>query len=330
MAEPATITLANGGEPVRIPADRVYLAFPNGRFAYDCIACGAKCCRGSGYEVLAGAELDWQLGTQHAVRFFLDPCDSGADDHFHARNWKPSCFFLDRQGLCTIQTQHGFDAKPETCRLFPFNNLRRVADYLIVGPHTGLCPLQVLPAGEHSDASDHGQLLASLEAVGVGTHVPVVDASGVDVSQLVALERRIIETCERPAPGQTYASHAAGQMALTRLASGAVVHEADARAAAEEEIDRFLRLVYEILGVAPPASEAAGIVFLKLIARRVGGRLVPIEQQGSFRDRLRQPRATALQWTVGHLSHDVLMVAAERANRRKGHRGAKPSASTSS
>jgi hypothetical protein len=32
------------------------------------------------------------------------------------KNCPPACFFLDNDGLCGIQVEHGYDAKPETCR----------------------------------------------------------------------------------------------------------------------------------------------------------------------------------------------------------------------
>jgi Fe-S-cluster containining protein len=147
------VVLANSGRPISIQADHVYFAFPSGRLTYDCVSCGAKCCRGFGYEVFVDRDLQRQLGTRHALRFFLDPCEAGAADHYHARNLKPACFFLDEQNACSLHVQHGYDTKPETCRLFPFNQFNRVGDYLIVAPHPELCPLAILPPGERSDAS---------------------------------------------------------------------------------------------------------------------------------------------------------------------------------
>ena len=230
----------------------MYFAFPSGRFGYDCVSCGAQCCRAHGFEVLVGRELQHQLATTHPVRFFLDPCGSGATDHFHARNLQPGCFFLDGQNFCSIQAEHGYAAKPETCRLFPFNNITRAGDFLIVAPHTGLCPLTVLPAGERSDASDHDQLLAAMSASGIGTHVPRTRAAEAALPELIALERRIVEWSEQDLRATRYAQNAAAQLALARLAGGATGSAEDARERASEDVEEFLWTLYEVLGVTQP------------------------------------------------------------------------------
>jgi Fe-S-cluster containining protein len=247
--------IANGGQPISIQADRVYFAFPSGRLGYDCVTCGAKCCRGHGFEVLAGRELQHQLATTHPIRFFLDPCESGAADHYHARNLQPACFFLDGQNMCSIQVKHGYAAKPETCRLFPFNGISRAGDFLIVAPHRGLCPLAVLPAGERSDASDYDQLLAAMSGSGIGTHVPDTGLANAEIPALITLERRIVELSEQDLGATRYAQSAAAQLALTRLA-GAPAGSPDAtRDQARDDVEDFLWTLYQVLGAAQPVRD---------------------------------------------------------------------------
>src|SRR4029079_2829320 len=106
-----TITLANNGARIEIPADRVYFAFPSGRLSYDCVTCGAQCCRGHGYNLDVAHDLKRQMAASHTLRFFLDPCEAGAADNSHARTLKPACFFLTDQNACDIQAKHGYDAK---------------------------------------------------------------------------------------------------------------------------------------------------------------------------------------------------------------------------
>src|SRR2546422_9504145 len=116
------VTLRNGAATVQLPEDLVYFAFANGRFGYDCVACGAKCCGGHGYELGLGVELQAHIARAPAVRFFLDRCEAEAASHYHVRNCAPNCFFLNDQRMCGVQVEFGYASKPETCRLFPFNN----------------------------------------------------------------------------------------------------------------------------------------------------------------------------------------------------------------
>jgi Fe-S-cluster containining protein len=247
------IRLAGDGVPADIEPDRVYFAFPDGLFTYDCVACGAICCRGTGFGLLAGPEIEKYLGSTHALRFFLDPCETGAADHLHARSLKPACFFLDAANSCSLQVRHGYDAKPENCRLFPFNQFRRAGDYLIVAPHSGQCPLTVVPDGERSSASGHAELLAAMCAGGIGLHVPEV-SPGMDVSALVALERRIVALAAQSS-GRTYVATAAAQLALTRIAADADAAPAAVHDQASEEIAGFFRALCQVLGIAPPDDE---------------------------------------------------------------------------
>jgi Fe-S-cluster containining protein len=249
------VVIANGGHPIGIHPNRVYFAFASGRLGYDCVACGAKCCRGEDFEVLAGRELRHQLATTHPIRFFLDPCESGAADHYHARNLKPACFFLNGQGNCSIHVEHGYAAKPETCRLFPFNNITRAGEFLIIAPHRGLCPLQVLPAGERSDASDHDQLLAAMSGSGIGTHVPEIRAAQAEVPALIALERQIVELSGQDLNATRYARNAAAQLALTRLSAAPAGAPDAAQEQARDDVEEFLWMLYDVLGATQPIGD---------------------------------------------------------------------------
>ena len=248
------VVLANDGRSIHIRPDHVYFAFPSGRLGYDCVSCGAKCCRAQGYEVLVDRELQRQLAAHHALRFFLDPCDGGTG-HYHARNFNPACFFLDADSRCSLHVEHGFDAKPETCRLFPFNNLHRAGDFLIVAPHSTLCPLAVLPPGELSDASNHDDLLARMCATGIGTHVRDTIVRGPEVAAAIALERQIVELAERDLHATRYATHGAAQIAVSRRCAGSGEAPDVAQARAAGDVDRFLDLVHEVLGESRRAGD---------------------------------------------------------------------------
>lgn len=138
-----SIVLASTEPAVTIAPENVYFPFESGRLSYDCEQCGAKCCRGYGY-ALSTSELAVQLRIRPALRFFVDAGLPQSRLH-QIGNCPPSCFFLDADARCAIHSLHGYRVKPETCRLFPFNQLRICDPYLIVLPHDEICPLGVTP-----------------------------------------------------------------------------------------------------------------------------------------------------------------------------------------
>jgi Fe-S-cluster containining protein len=172
----------------------IYFAFADGRLTYDCVSCGSQCCRGHGYKLGLGRELDAQLAARPAVRFFMSASDLEAERQVLVSNCPPACFFLEEQGGCAIHRDYGYGAKPETCRLFPFNNMNTFGPYLIVRPHASLCPLTIVPPGERSDASRHERLRETMTAQGIGTVVgDVATTATARAAELIALEREIVE-----------------------------------------------------------------------------------------------------------------------------------------
>jgi Fe-S-cluster containining protein len=190
------IHLRDSGQEVT--PGNVYFTFSSGALAYDCIRCNARCCRGHGYLVQARHELQAQLRVSQDLVLFLDLApDRDASGSVKVRNCPPGCFFLSEQGRCGIQSSLGYDSKPETCRLFPFNNFRRVGDHLIVEPHFDLCPLRVSGArGKHAE-SEHHILLSDMIARGIGAPIhrcgPLFDT----LPTALNLESDILGTSER-------------------------------------------------------------------------------------------------------------------------------------
>jgi Fe-S-cluster containining protein len=208
------VVVRGSGELRRVPFDRVYFAFSSGRFRYDCVSCNATCCRGYGYRLQAGRELEIQIQARPAVVMFMDKTEEGLA--YHVNNCPPQCFFLDGTNRCGIQVRSGYDAKPETCRLFPFNHFRFVGDYLIVSPHQQLCPLEVVLPPESSRQSSHAILFEDMKRGGISGSVAVHQAPVNDISALISLERAIEGISEEAlTKGFTYTAFAAAQLAAT-------------------------------------------------------------------------------------------------------------------
>ena len=206
--------------PVQIAADHVYFAFGDGRFAYDCIRCGSKCCRGYGYHLNRGAEVHYQLSIRPYTRLFMDALPG--DPVVGVKSCPPACFFLTDGGQCGIHVEHGYDAKPETCRLFPFNSFRQVGEYLVVLPHPDLCPLEVLTGDVRSAVSDHQSLLGAMTSHGIAAEIVQYRPILKNPDRAIGLERRIAELSERyidPAAG-TFQEFIDQQFAITRAELG--------------------------------------------------------------------------------------------------------------
>ena len=168
----------------------VFFAFSNGRLSYDCVGCGAQCCRGHGYTLNPGIALQ-QLTHNPNLRFFLEKVTNAPT----VRNCPPNCFFLTEHGLCDIQVKSGYSAKPETCRLFPFNNLRLVDEFLVVAPHA-LCPLQIEEPGKTSECSDYEHILDEMTRQGIQNPIPSAKPIVASAGELIDLERAIVSSSE--------------------------------------------------------------------------------------------------------------------------------------
>jgi Fe-S-cluster containining protein len=178
------------------PRERLYFAFPSGRLTYDCVACGFQCCRGYGYACTNEREVEAQRQRGAALGFFSESM-SGRGEGVGCRvsNVRPACFFLRDDGLCDVQVRHGYIAKPETCRLFPFNIVKRLGEQFIVLPHPTLCPLRGKPRGSSSFQSDHERLYHEMVTQGVNSTTPAV--SPYNASMLLGVESEVTRCAEQ-------------------------------------------------------------------------------------------------------------------------------------
>jgi hypothetical protein len=254
--DPREIVLAGETPAARLRARDVYFPFASGRFAYDCVSCGATCCRGHGYLLQPGRELDTQLSLAPAVRFFLSSCEQGAP-HFHVTNAAPACFFLDDDNKCRVQAAAGFAAKPATSRMFPFNSIVRLGEYLLVAPHPMLCPLTILPSGTTTAQSSHEALIEELIARGVNNHVQVVSYRNGDPAAAIRRERRIVALSEEYLDTGDYPAFAAVQLALAASAERRGGDEARRREC-EADLRATVDLMHRVLGAQGPLATVPG------------------------------------------------------------------------
>lgn len=197
MNSDAAVKLRGPNLSVDVPPSHIYFAFASGRFQYDCATCNAKCCRGHGYLINAESELPVQLSNRRAIALFMERAPgSHHGEQYVTKNCPPACFFLTDSGLCGVHLEHGSDAKPETCRLFPFNSFRWLDGYLIVAPHPGLCPLAIVPAGQRNIRSEYDQLLQDMRVRPIRQAITRCAGRHRSVAAVIASERQIIDISE--------------------------------------------------------------------------------------------------------------------------------------
>lgn len=187
------IELLDPAHRASVRREDVYFPFASGRFAYDCASCGSQCCRGHSYLVTVGPELDTQLSMRRGLPLFLEPSGQADGRQYRVSNCVPGCFFLDGDGGCAIHRTRGYAAKPETCRLFPFNYIRRIGTHLIVAPHPWLCPLRIVAGAPDRAESEHGALFEAMRSGGITARVPSCSTEDRDANQVIAHERRMVD-----------------------------------------------------------------------------------------------------------------------------------------
>ena len=210
------IRIMQTNPPTEITSDRVYFAFASGRITYDCVSCGAHCCRGYGFALNRSKELPGVLRRDPRLQLFFTGYADEDKSHAMVRNCPPGCFFLTGGGLCRIQAECGHAAKPETCRHFPFNNIRQAGPYLIVSANDSLCPLAITPHGNSDAKSSHQHLLEQMSVSGLSETVPQCEIPwNRGIGDVIALERAIVTSSESHLQDRGYVNFAARQLALT-------------------------------------------------------------------------------------------------------------------
>jgi Fe-S-cluster containining protein len=147
--------------------DKVYFTWPDRRFKYECRTCGA-CCKGHGIGIdVAGGQLVQLLAKRPALAPFI----RRRGDAITAFNPRDKCWFLADDGLCKIEVEDGRDAKPASCRLFPFNRVFKIGGYTVVDFNSVICPLYV-----GDDGIPHADVIAEIDSIKdptiVGTQLP--------------------------------------------------------------------------------------------------------------------------------------------------------------
>ncbi len=168
--------------------ERVYFTWPDRRFRYECKGCGA-CCKGHGIGIDVTAGQLVQLTTRRPeLTAFL----RRRGDAITAFNPRDRCWFLEESGLCRIEVEDGRDAKPASCRLFPFNRVFRIADYTVVDFNSTICPLTIGDDGI-SQAEVHAEIESIQDPSVIGTLLPAQhpEAEG---KAFIESERAIAQT----------------------------------------------------------------------------------------------------------------------------------------
>ena len=179
----------------------VYFTWPDRRFRYDCRGCGA-CCKGHGIglDVAAGQLVQLTSRRPELVAFLRRRGDA-----ITAFNPRDRCWFLADDGLCRVEVEDGRDAKPASCRLFPFNRVFKIGAFTVVDYNSVICPLAV--AVDDGGVS-HADVLADIaqiqDATVVGTKLPAQNAE--EEGRAFVESERAIAAALFAAPGELEAA----------------------------------------------------------------------------------------------------------------------------
>lgn len=177
-----------------IDLDRVLFTWPDGRFGYQCRGCGA-CCKGLGIGLdVAGGQLAALVERRPAIA----PWVRRRGAALTVWNPRDRCWFFDDDGQCRIEREDGRDAKPASCRLFPFNRVFRLGSWTVVDYNSVICPLA---AGGHGGVT-HAEIAAEIDGITDDALVGTALVGGLAASDaeregraLVERERAIATAC---------------------------------------------------------------------------------------------------------------------------------------
>lgn len=250
------ILLVNGQSKLRVDFGNVYFAFGSGRLAYDCVTCNAQCCRGHDYLVQIGHELQSQLATRPELSIFVESRDQESPgEGYKIRNFPPGCFFLSDCGLCSVHQRSGYAAKPETCRLFPFNDFLYLGGILVVRPHKQLCPLMIVPEGQTNRQSEYNHLLEEMSLKPITAAVPEVGMPFPRAGHIVELERRIVALSEEHAPYARYSEFVTAQMVVQKRGSLQGASQDGVTQSSANQVRSFASSLSAMLGIPPAALD---------------------------------------------------------------------------
>ncbi len=203
--------------------DAVYWTFPDRVFSYECRGCGA-CCKGLGIGMdAANGEVTRTMGLYPELAAFARP----RGEAWTAINPRGSCWFMRDDGLCRVEVDHGREAKPAVCRLFPFNRVFKLGKYTVVDFNSVVCPLEAHEDGVEdvglSGRVTHSDIAAELKGIKdqalVATALPF-DGDETQQTRYIEQERRVASACFKP--GATLTDALEAQMGGAEAALGVI------------------------------------------------------------------------------------------------------------
>lgn len=105
---------------------KIFIPFASGILRCACRECGSLCCR-SNLLLLNDKERKKVIRQYPAMRFFLRK-----DPQKGTYRLPHSCWFLEGNGRCRLQSKYGYSKKPLICRLHPFYIAECKGAYIVI------------------------------------------------------------------------------------------------------------------------------------------------------------------------------------------------------
>jgi lysine-N-methylase len=256
---------------------------------YSCHGCG-NCCRDftvqlreSDLEKLRGQRWEERLGEPVIVEFrgrtFLRQRDDGA------------CIFWQEDGRCRIHAEHGLDAKPIACQLFPFS-LAPASDGVHVGVSFACQSVQEnrgAPLESHRAALR--RMLAEVPEAGREAHWPLLSGElEADATECAAFERALDGLLRGAGGALSLTRRLEGLAWLVQMLSAATFQKVRG-VRCEELLSTLMQVLPLELDAAPP--EPVGRGAWKMLRQAVFARVEDVkirdaQRQGVLRGALGQ------------------------------------------
>jgi hypothetical protein len=219
----------------RLPHDP-FMAFLDGSLDYSCPGCAENCCRGIGFGGMNGGRMGAIIDSHPELLPWIQYRDEGFT---MLGTPQGGCLFLRDDGLCSIESASGRDAKPGLCIMFPFNGLNWLGDCLVVRPYFRCRRFTaIVPPRPGAVAGTHSAILKDLEATSMARkglpQLPLPE--GDDPGDILAREGEWLTAC----------GNALGR---TRIVDAVTSFSED-----DSNLSRFVSRASGLLGLVVPAE----------------------------------------------------------------------------
>jgi hypothetical protein len=189
--------------------------------------------------------------------------------------------------------------------MFPFNNLVRCGAHMIVSAHPSLCALELVEANRTSVKSEHDKLLEIMSANGMRDKISRREVAGLDMDNLVLLERQIVDLSEKYQNSSCFIEFAAEQQVLAEKYGLCVV---DNIGMVKWRMNAFWNRLFRTLGISASLGDQLNPKLLNILYATtpfVRSRMIFANNRDFWIEIERIPYALLALYAIVAIGHDA-------------------------